>query len=250
MNKTNKYQNELSTISPILLDIEHKTPKVKKMLAILAEAGAINKSKELAIDIGCSAGYFTFALSPYFEKVIGIDIDKHALEIAKNKSYANNITYTIADSMNLPFHDNSVDLVICNHVYEHVPDSSKLFSEIKRVLKNDGCCYLGAASRLTLIEPHYHLPLLSWLPKIIADKYMQITGKGNEYYENLLTYWGIRRLIKDFEVQDFTMSVIEDPDKYCARDMIPKNGFLSKIPMSMWKAFFHFLPSYLFILRK
>lgn len=42
------------------------------------------------------------------------------------------------DVQNLPFDNNSYDVVICNHVLEHVPDDKKAMQEILRVLKPGG----------------------------------------------------------------------------------------------------------------
>ncbi len=250
MNKP-KYQKNLSLKSPILLDYEYKSHKVGKMLAILKEAGVISeKEKELAVDIGCSGGFFTTAITPYFRNVIGIDIDLHALRLANEQQIGSNLYYLGADSMSLPLTDESVDLIICNHVYEHVPDPQRLFHEIRRVLAEDGICYLGAASRWIPMEPHYHLPFLSWLPKVIAHHYMRLFGKGDYYYENLRTYHGIRKLIMNFRVDDFTLKVIENPDLFHARDLIPKDGKLERIPMWVWRIFYRLLPTYILILRK
>lgn len=43
-----------------------------------------------------------------------------------------------ADICNLPFQDNSYDVVFCNHVLEHIEDDKKAMSELFRVLKSDG----------------------------------------------------------------------------------------------------------------
>ncbi|OGR07506.1 MAG: hypothetical protein A2511_12245 [Deltaproteobacteria bacterium RIFOXYD12_FULL_50_9] len=245
------YQQDLSLSSPILLDFQYKQIKVDKMLAILADSGEISQvPKQLAVDIGCSRGFFTSALTAYFENVFGIDIDRHAISLAKSEAKYENLSYIVADSLLLPMPDNSVDLVICNHVYEHVPCAERLFAEIFRVLKPSGACYLGSASRLTLIEPHYHLPFLSWLPKFMADRYMRITGKGEYYYEKLRTYWGIKQLISQFNVVDYTLMVVADPDRFKARDLFPEGGFLARIPLGVWKCFYWLLPTYIFILRK
>jgi SAM-dependent methyltransferase len=250
--KTPEYQHELSRQSPILLDTAYKKPKIEKMLAILEDAGAVSTQgeKRLMVDVGCSGGLFAHAFSPYFQNVIGIDIDTHALAIARKERAGDNITYMVGDSLRLPLPDNSVDLIVCNHVYEHVPSAALMFDEIARVLAADGVCYLGAASRLTFIEPHYHLPFLSWLPKPLAHLYMRVTGKGRYYYENLQTFWGIRRLIHAFNVTDYTLRIIRDPDHFKARDMIPSGGFIEKIPPVFWKLAYWLLPSYIFILRK
>lgn len=43
-----------------------------------------------------------------------------------------------ADICNLPFEDNSYDVVFCNHVLEHIEDDKKAMSELYRVLKPGG----------------------------------------------------------------------------------------------------------------
>ncbi|MBF6609266.1 MAG: class I SAM-dependent methyltransferase [Flavobacterium sp.] len=43
-----------------------------------------------------------------------------------------------ADICNLPFADNSYDVILCNHVLEHIPDDTKAMHELYRVLKPGG----------------------------------------------------------------------------------------------------------------
>ena len=43
-----------------------------------------------------------------------------------------------ADICQLPFDDNSFDIVFCNHVLEHIPDDTKAMQELYRVLKSGG----------------------------------------------------------------------------------------------------------------
>ncbi|RYG53437.1 MAG: class I SAM-dependent methyltransferase [Chitinophagaceae bacterium] len=43
-----------------------------------------------------------------------------------------------ADICNLPFPDNSYDLILCNHVLEHIPDDTKAMQELFRVMKPGG----------------------------------------------------------------------------------------------------------------
>jgi SAM-dependent methyltransferase len=46
------------------------------------------------------------------------------------------------DIMNIPLDDNSFDVVICNHVLEHVPNDIDAMKEIYRILKPDGWAIL------------------------------------------------------------------------------------------------------------
>lgn len=43
-----------------------------------------------------------------------------------------------ADICDLPFEDNSFDIIFCNHVLEHIPDDTKAMQELFRVLKKGG----------------------------------------------------------------------------------------------------------------
>ena len=43
-----------------------------------------------------------------------------------------------ADICNLPFKDNEFDVILCNHVLEHIPDDTKAMQELYRILKPGG----------------------------------------------------------------------------------------------------------------
>ena len=43
-----------------------------------------------------------------------------------------------ADICNLPFEANSFDVILCNHVLEHIPDDTKAMQELYRILKPGG----------------------------------------------------------------------------------------------------------------
>jgi len=43
-----------------------------------------------------------------------------------------------ADICNLPFKDNEFDIILCNHVLEHIPDDTKAMQELFRILKPGG----------------------------------------------------------------------------------------------------------------
>lgn len=43
-----------------------------------------------------------------------------------------------ADICDLPFKDNTYDVIFCNHVLEHIPDDTKAMQEMYRILKPGG----------------------------------------------------------------------------------------------------------------
>jgi len=49
--------------------------------------------------------------------------------------------YVVADAQELPFADESFDVVLANHMLYHVPDRPRAFLEIRRVLASGGVCH-------------------------------------------------------------------------------------------------------------
>lgn len=97
-------------------------------------------------------------MAPYYSTIIGTDIDNKAINKANEMNKFNNCSFVVADGMNLPFDNDMFDIIICNHIYEHVPDDKSLIKEINRVLKPNGICYFGGGHKYQIIEPHYRLP--------------------------------------------------------------------------------------------
>jgi len=66
------------------------------------------------------------------------------------------------DITNISFDDNSIDVIICNHVLEHIPDEEKALSELYRVLAQDGFAFLNVPiiRETTLENPAYNTPEL------------------------------------------------------------------------------------------
>lgn len=248
-----KYQYGFSKLhSKEVYDIKSRQQKAKKIHAVLNNYYN-GETKGLAVlDMGCSTGIVSNYLSKSFASVTGIDIDKSAIDYAVNTAQAENIKFFLRDALNTGFADESFDIVICAHIYEHVSDPYRLLSEIKRVLKLGGVCYFAAENRLNLLEAHYKLPFLSVIPKSLAHFYLRIIRKGKFYYENLLTYWGLKRLVSQFNfgIIDYTLLVINEPEKYSAIEMIKPNSIKQKLSRKIIKLAYWLCPTYIWLLRK
>ena len=62
------------------------------------------------------------------------------------------------DIHDIPFPENSFDIIFCNHVLEHVKDDKKVMSEILRVLKPGGWAILQVPIFLPLIQKTFEDP--------------------------------------------------------------------------------------------
>jgi SAM-dependent methyltransferase len=90
------------------------------------------------LDIGCSAGYHVRHLARKAKRVVAIDVDQVALEVARRRVKSSRVTFMHYDGKSLPFADASFDAVSMLDVLEHVRDRQTLVSEIVRVLRPGG----------------------------------------------------------------------------------------------------------------
>jgi 2-polyprenyl-3-methyl-5-hydroxy-6-metoxy-1,4-benzoquinol methylase len=251
MIKNRGYQHNFSKIFPATMsDSQRREKKAKTMVAVLSDYLRSDLKPFSVLDIGSSTGIIANYLSKYFGKVVGIDIDKNAIAYAKNNFKKDNLQFAISDSMDIDYPDNSFDVIICAHVYEHVPDADRLMTAIHRVLKPGGVCYFSAGNRLTVKEPHYNLPFLSVMPRYFAHRYMKIVGKGTFYYEKHLSYWGLKRLIRNFERIDYTKRIIENLELFYADYMIKHGTMKFALARLIVNYAYWLCPSFIWLLRK
>ncbi|MHC1741660.1 MAG: class I SAM-dependent methyltransferase [Syntrophobacteraceae bacterium] len=252
-NEDDAYQRNFSRlIGRAMYDEPKRHHKAKKIVAVISDYAQGCQTEFTVLDVGCSTGIMTHYLADHFRMIAGVDIDEEALRYASKQGHgkAAREWFLASDAMAMPFLDDSFDAAVCAHVYEHVPDASRLMAEIHRVLKPGGICFFSAGNRLSLMEPHHRLPLLSVLPKPLANFYLRKAGKGNVYYENHLTYWGLRKLLSDFEIIDYTSAVLADPERFAATDVCPPRSRRQRIALLVSRIAYWLIPTYIFLLRK
>lgn len=251
MAQTRDYQLNFSKILPeAMYDRKAREKKAKTIVAVLRDYFDCDLKSFSVLDVGCSTGFITNYLSNFCGRVVGIDIDGTAIEFAERQFARSNLNFVLSDSQKTKFSDNAFDAVICAHIYEHVPDSGRLLDEIFRVLKPGGVCYFAAGNRLNVMEPHYHLPFLSILPRAFAHIYVRIARKSKFYYEKHLTYWGLKRLVCKFERIDYTKKIIRHPDRFKASYMLKPNTRKTKLAQIIVNHAYGLCPTYIWLLRK
>jgi len=243
------YQYGYSNQHTHVYDTQYRERKAYTMVAVLqdflGELGSLS-----ALNVGGSSGIIDNILANHFQSVIGVDIDADAIEYARKTYNKPNLLFQTGDAMALDHDDSSIDVIICSQVYEHVPDAGRMFKEIGRVLKPGGICYFAATNRLIWNEPHYNLPLLSVLPRVVADLYIRAAGKAGHYYELHFTCWGLRRLVAGFELIDYTSRIVENPQLFKAGYMLVPGSLKSRVAKFVVRYVYWMMPGYIWLLRK
>jgi SAM-dependent methyltransferase len=99
------------------------------------------------LDAGCGDGINLQALSRMLKsrrfafELVGMDYNPLRLERARGLAVANSLVH--ASLANIPFNDESFDIVLCNHVIEHVPKPGFAVAQIAKVLRRDGVAIIG-----------------------------------------------------------------------------------------------------------
>ena len=244
------YQYNFSKNSPYVYDTENRERKARTMLSVLEDSLHKPLSECTVLNVGGSAGAIDNFLADHAAKVVGIDIDEGAIRHAQQTFQKENLEFQVADALNLPFDDLSFDVVICSHVYEHVPDPVKMFDEIYRVLRSEGICYFSAGNRLMWNEPHYNLPLLAILPRPLAHVYIRAAGKADYYHEKHLTYWGLKSLVRRFKRKDYTVRLINEPPRFHTEYMLPPGSIKARVAGMVASWLYWALPGYIWVLQK
>lgn len=244
------YQFDYAKINPGVFDREGRRRKAETMVAVLRDFIAGPLATRRLLDVGGSAGAIDIVLAEHFEQVIGVDIDAPAIAHAQAQFRRDNLQFLVSDAQQLAFPDASFDVVVCSHVYEHVPDASRLMQEIRRVLKPGGVCYFAAGNRLAWHEPHYHLPLLSVVPRWLAHRYIRLAGKAEFYHEQHLSWWGLQRLVRDFERHDYTQRIADDPARFMASYLLPPGSLKLALARFVLRVLPWLCPGYIWLLRK
>ena len=157
-----------SEIQGKMHDEHARRQKARKIIRVLHHYLGRDDLKGLsALDIGCSTGIIASELAADGARATGVDIDVPGLEAAQAR-FGDRVNFICTSADDLPLPDESVDVVVFNHIYEHVVDPEAVVKEIHRVLSPTGVVYLGLGNKYQLMEPHYRLPLLSWLPQRAA----------------------------------------------------------------------------------
>jgi len=144
----------------MLIDSEHRA---RYHWAARAVSG-----KEV-LDAGCGVGYGVEILAAGgATSVTAVDIDPTAVAEANSRFGEHAKEIVEGDLMQLPFADDSFDLVVCFETIEHVQDGRQALGELRRVLRPDGVLVVSSPNpEVYLGDNEYHVH--EFQPKELAE---------------------------------------------------------------------------------
>jgi ubiquinone/menaquinone biosynthesis C-methylase UbiE len=205
-----------------VLDLPSRRLKGLKIERLLGLAG---RSQPLRIlEVGTGSG----GIAHYFGTHESLDCEVDAVDVHDNRMITAGYRFHQVEDTRLPFPDEHFDVVLTNHVIEHVGNAQAQrahLAEIRRVLHPAGVGYLAVPNRWMLVEPHYKLAFLSWLPHAWRTPYLRLAQRGERYDCEPLRMGQLERLLTEAKFRHHNLSIdafrqtleIEYPLSYISR---------------------------------
>lgn len=166
-------------------------------------------ANEKLLDIGCGTGSLLLVAKKKYPNVemIGLDIDKKVLQIARVKFDKNkvNIKTVNASASELPFPDSSFNTVVSTLIFHHLPTDikRKCLKEVSRILKPHGRFLLVDFGKLNWpLKIFYYLEVIFRIPEARTAKDnvegmlpVLLKETGFEYKEVAPRYRGVEYLL-------------------------------------------------------
>jgi 2-polyprenyl-6-hydroxyphenyl methylase / 3-demethylubiquinone-9 3-methyltransferase len=143
---------------------------------VLTQQLGIEPRGKKVLDIGCGGGILAEEFALIGCQIIGIDPSASSLATARAHAQQAglDIDYRVGSGEDLPFADESFEIVYCSDVLEHVNDLEKVISEIRRVLKPGGVFLYDTINRtfpsnLVMIKLLQEWKSTSFMPPNLHD---------------------------------------------------------------------------------
>lgn len=200
MSKFNQSYTEGFSSSPVSHRVVEET--VRDILKITKKELKKPASKLSVLDVGSGWGEYSFAFAKHIKNIVGVEpYDRLYFAAVKKKKEKRQSNVRFYNSMIENFNSKEkFDLVISLTTIEHMPMVKRSFRKIFDLMKEESLLYVTAPNKLWPLEPHYRLPLLSYLPLSLGNLYLRLTKRGSSFKDSsyALTYSQTRKLFDMF----------------------------------------------------
>ena len=103
-------------------------------------------------DLGCGLGHITAAIQKSYPNAEMSGLDYSVSAIKRAAETHKEIDFVVADAYEPPYCPEYFDIVVCNNLWEHVPDPLRLLSAISKILRRDGSLILSTPEPLPFAQ--------------------------------------------------------------------------------------------------
>jgi lipopolysaccharide biosynthesis protein/ubiquinone/menaquinone biosynthesis C-methylase UbiE len=104
------------------------------------------------LDIASGEGFGSEILSRRARSVVGVDISPEAVAHASAHYVRENLRFLQGSATEIPLPDHSIDVIVSFETIEHLVEHDAMMSELKRVLRADGCLIISSPNKLTYTD--------------------------------------------------------------------------------------------------
>ena len=126
------------------------------------------------LDLGCGNGISSRLLNQADFDVVGTDISALFLEEAQEWENPK-LRYQVCDVLELPFENNSFDVICSNELIEHLPDVETALTEMIRVVRKGGKVVLSGPNLCSPITP-----FLDWIRMMFGKPGRPVWGETKQ----------------------------------------------------------------------
>jgi SAM-dependent methyltransferase len=128
-------------------DSEFHRRRFDATLLLVKNALASHEGVMKILDVGCGEGHITARMRELFPGAEFSALDYSLSAIARANHLFPGIDFVVADACSPPYKADYFDAVVCNNLFEHVPDPLRLLTALRRVTKPGGHLIISTPSR-------------------------------------------------------------------------------------------------------
>lgn len=199
---------------------------------------------EHLLDVGCASGYYSVRYAARGGRVTGVDVAEASVGLARRRAEAAGLqdrcTFRTGDLRELPFPDETFDVVLATEVLEHIREQSQALAELTRVLRPGGTLVVSSPGVLDNVSTRRRVALRKARTPAEAGVDIEQLGTNTSleeagilhepYFHDAFTLPGLQALLPDSMVPRRLCSLLFVPPRVLSYAFLVVEAVLRRLP--------------------